>query len=287
MKLALGTVQFGMSYGVANTRGQVAAAEVAEILAAASAAGVDTLDTAIAYGESEARLGDFGVRDWKVVSKLPALPDTEQDVANWVEKSVRASLARLHIDRLDGLLLHRPRDLLGARGADYCRALLAVKDKGLATSVGLSIYSPEDLDLLWPVFRPDIVQAPFNILDRRLADSGWLARLHGEGVRVHTRSAFLQGLLLLPPSQRPAYFSPWTEHLARWGQACAELQTSPLVLALGVPLSRPEIERVVVGVDSVSQLNEILAASSSPPEHFPLLACQDLNLIDPSRWKIS
>ena len=111
-RLALGTVQFGLNYGIANQQGQVSHDEAKAILDHASAHGIDTLDAAIAYGNSEQRLGEIGVQHWQVVSKLPAIPEGCSDISQWVADSVKESLQRLKIKRLYGLLLHRPQQLL-------------------------------------------------------------------------------------------------------------------------------------------------------------------------------
>jgi aryl-alcohol dehydrogenase-like predicted oxidoreductase len=287
MKLALGTAQFGLSYGVANAVGRIPPAEGAAILRRAAQASFDTLDTAIAYGDSEACLGEIGVSTWQIVTKLPALPEAVGDVSEWVGQQVSASLRRLRVSRLGALLLHRPADLLGAHSAAYRHALQGIKGQGLIQALGVSIYDPAELDALWPAFRPDLVQAPLNVLDRRLIHTGWLERLVGEGVRVHTRSAFLQGLLLMPASKRPAYFQRWAALLDRWLGWCAKQACTPLRAALAFAMARPGVEKVVVGVDSVAQLEEILAAAAPallPPDNF---ISEDRDLIEPSRWKLS
>ncbi len=208
-RLALGTVQFGLPYGIANQTGQISRDEAAAILNHAWAMGLDTLDTAIAYGGSEARLGEIGVKQWRVISKLPAVPESVTDVAAWVENSVNGSLERLNIPMLRGLLLHCSRQLLGVRGDTLYRALAAIKDEGKVEKIGVSIYGPEELDALWPHYQFDLVQAPFNVIDRRLATSGWLKRLHQAGIEVHVRSVFLQGLLLMDTANRPVSFNRW------------------------------------------------------------------------------
>ena len=182
--LALGTAQFGQPYGVANTAGQVPAEAVAAITTLARERGIDTLDTAVAYGDSEMVLGAAGVAAWRVVSKLPPLPADTADVAAWVQRQVSGSLQRLRIERLDGLLLHNPADAHGPRGQQLLRALAVLKASNRIGAAGISIYDPTELDALWPEWRPDIVQAPCNVLDRRLMHSGWLARLHGAGCAV-------------------------------------------------------------------------------------------------------
>lgn len=286
--LALGTVQFGLPYGVANSSGQVAPEAIAEILSVARGAGIDTLDTAIAYGESEARLGAQGMQSWQVVSKLPPLPPECPDVAEWVNAGVDGSLARLGIPRLKALLLHRSQDLLSPRGDALHRALLACRESGRVGQIGVSVYSPQDIDAVRRRHPIDIVQAPFNVVDRRLATSGMLARLADEGVEVHVRSAFLQGLLLMNPDDRPARFAPWESLWRVWAGWLGAQGLSPLQACLGYVLSQPGVARVVVGVDGVAHLREIVAASRVGPVDPPAaLINDDPQLINPLSWLTS
>lgn len=285
MKLALGTAQFGLAYGIANSEGQVTVDAAAKILACAREAGMDTIDTAIAYGQSEQRLGEVGVGDWRVVSKLPAVPDECADVQEWVAANAEASLARLGVPRLRGLLLHRPGQLLGPNGRPLYQALLRLKDAGKVEKIGISVYEPSELDELCARFAFDLVQAPFNVFDRRMATSGWLHRLHAEGVEIHVRSAFLQGLLLSTIGGSPAGFERWASLWSSWRAWVDAAGLDFLRAALGHVLSYPEIDRVVVGVDSLHQLNEILACAQSGPQRAPeTLATADIDLLNPARW---
>jgi len=160
-----------------------------------------------------------------------------------------------------------------------------LKARGVLQKVGVSIYDPEELDGLWKRFPFDLVQAPFNVVDRRLETSGWLKRMKVQGTEVHARSAFLQGLLLLTPERRPSKFERWRSLWIAWDRWLAETKLSPTQACLGFPLQRPEIDRVVVGVDSAAQLCALLAADApshtDPPAE---LSSLDLDLINPSRW---
>jgi len=284
-RLALGTVQFGLRYGVANTSGQVCLDEAAAILEQAWVAGVDTLDTAVAYGESEKRLGEIGIEKWRVVSKLPPMQGDHITIAEWVQESVEGSLLRLNTDHLCGLLLHRSQQLLEPKGEELYAALADLKDQGLVEMIGVSIYDPEELDSLWPRFQLDLVQAPFNILDRRLETSGWLARLHQAGTEVHVRSVFLQGLLLMEADHRPEKFNRWQPLWDRWDQWLKDQALTPVQACLGFAMSRPEINRVVVGVDNRIQLQEILSAAEVNVQTPPAtLMTENLALINPSKW---
>jgi aryl-alcohol dehydrogenase-like predicted oxidoreductase len=285
MKLALGTAQFGLEYGIANREGQVTVDAAASIVRIARLAGVDTLDTAAAYGDSEARLGTIGVTDWRVVSKLPPLPEPCDDIPGRVVACARGSLTRLKVPRLYGLLLHRPDQLLGPGGDRLFDALQQLKAEGLVRKIGVSIYDPSELDALWSQFPCDLVQAPFNLLDRRLVTSGWLTRLAAEGVELHVRSVFLQGLLLMSRESRPAAFRRWGPVWANLDRWLDEAGLTPLEACLRDALSIPEVGRVVVGVDAEVHLAEILrAADGSNPEVPAGLSTDDIDLINPARW---
>lgn len=284
-KLALGTAQFGMAYGIANSGGQVGADEIAAILALAEASSMDTLDTAIAYGESESRLGAAGVAEFRLVTKLPGLPEEEEDPVAWVRSMVQGSLGRLRADVLDGLLLHRPMDLLGPRGGELYRGLVSAREDGLVRKIGISVYAPRDIESLWPEFRFDLIQAPYSLVDRRIEKSGWLKRLKDAAVEIHTRSTFLQGLLLMKRTAVPEGFGRWSGLWDAWDKWTRDAGVSRLSACLSVSLRCPEIDRVVVGADSSAHLQQILkAAQSTPGEAVPDFSSEDEALINPSRW---
>ena len=284
-RLALGTAQFGLPYGIANQDGQVTRSAAKAMLQLAAAKGIDTLDTAIAYGESETCLGELGTQGFKLVTKRPAVPDGCADVSGWVKEQVAASLSRLGVSAVYGLLLHRPQQLLASGGEALYQTLQELKKTGQVQKVGVSVYAPSEFEALIPPYRFDLVQAPFNLLDRRLHTSGWMQRLKDEGVEIHTRSAFLQGLLLMPQAAVPEKFAAWSDLWRKWNDWLAHHTTSAVQACLAFPLSFPEIGRVIVGADSVSQLHQIISAATCiAPDDFPDLHCDAENLINPARW---
>lgn len=286
-RLALGTVQFGLKYGVANRGERVSIAEAKRILQLSRDSGMDTVDTAIAYGDSEARLGEAGVQDLHVITKLPAIPDHCPDVKQWVRQSVDESLGRLKVDRLEGLLLHRPLELLTPAGGALYKSLQQLKRDGLVNKIGISIYDPAELDAVCKNHSIDLVQAPFHVLDRRLIESGWMDRLVAQGTELHVRSVFLQGLLLMSAADRPPYFAQWKPLWQQWDQWLEERKMHPLAACLGYALSFPQIAKIVVGVDRREQLSSIVASAQSAAIDWPKdLFSDDRNLLDPSRWKI-
>lgn len=286
-RLALGTAQFGMSYGIANKRGRITDDEALGILRHARSCGMDTLDTAAAYGESEALLGRLGISesDWRVVTKLPSLPPGVADTAVWADRVVRESLKRLRIPHLYGLLLHRDADLTGREGPHLYGVLRALKEEGKVEKIGVSIYDPEVLPSLIPHFDLDLIQAPLNVLDRRFITTGWLDRLHEREIECHVRSVFLQGLLLMGQSERPAPFARWTSLWDAWDKWLLDGGLTPLQACLAFALADTRISKVVVGVDNLKQLEEILLATDTQAGEFPDdLSVSDVDLINPSHW---
>jgi aryl-alcohol dehydrogenase-like predicted oxidoreductase len=266
MRLALGTAQFGLPYGIANHDGQVTRSAAKKMLQLAATSEVDM------------------IQGFKVITKLPALPDGCA-ISDWVQEQVAASLSRLGVSTLHGLLLHRPQQLLGVDGNILYETMQGLKETGRVKKLGISIYAPSELDLLTPRYHFDLVQAPFNLVDRRLHTSGWLQRLKDAGIEIHTRSAFLQGLLLMPPSAIPEKFASWSDLFSRWHSWIAHDTALALQACLAYPLSFPEIDRVVVGAESLSQLDQIInAANRVAPVDLPDLHCDAENLINPARW---
>jgi len=285
MKLGLGTVQFGIPYGVTNTVGQVNPSHAQAITQRAYSAGIDTIDTAIAYGSSEMVLGDIGVQSWKVVTKMPAVPEHCDDISRWLNGQVEASLARLKLGRVHALLLHRPAQLLEEIGPKLNAALQTLKGNGIVDKIGVSVYGTEELEALHGKSTFDLIQAPLNIVDRTLVDSGWAQRLKNDGIEIHTRSAFLQGLLLVPHSKRPTKFNRWEYIWTEWDRWLEATGLTPLQACLRLTNTLDAIDKVIVGVESVTQLDQILAAYEGPlpslPQFRPL---HDDRLINPATW---
>lgn len=281
MRLALGTVQFGLDYGVSNRAGEVPDDELDTILTLARKLGVDTLDTAQAYGKAETRLGSRHTADFQLVGKLaPGIQATE------VATSVAGSLQRLARPRLDGLLLHRSQDANPA----LFEPLAELQRQGLVGKLGVSVYAPEELARWLAQGYPlELVQLPANLLDQRFLRSGWLDRLQALGCEIHVRSLFLQGLLLMQPAMRPDYFQAFARPLARLDDWHPHL--SPLHKALSLIPALPQVSRFVVGVCHAHELAAIAStyAHLHPchDDELAALACDAPGLINPAMWRTS
>ena len=286
MKLALGTVQFGLDYGIANTDGKMDTTTMTSILKKAWAKGIDTLDTAISYGKSEKRLGMTNVKDWRIVTKLPEIPNECTDINTWILNQVQKSLLRLGVARISALLLHRPDQLLESNGVEIWKALQDLKQKNIVKKIGFSVYDCKQLDALWDSFQPNIVQMPYNLLDKRFLISGWMKKMNDAGVEIHVRSIFLQGLLLMSKSDRPEKFNHWKEIWEVLHAWLLEYDITAVEAAISFVMDNPYIDKIVVGVDNVQQLEEILSIILKrkivhPPKS---LHTSDVRLINPSQW---
>ena len=162
---------------------------------------------------------------------------------------------------------------------------IEIKD-GLVKKIGVSIYDPSECEKFMQLTRFDIVQAPLNIVDRRLETSGWLSKLYSEEIEIHTRSVFLQGLLLMPNNRIPKNFYKWSNVWEKWSLELKKNDLSAVEACLLYPLSLPEIEHVIVGVDSADQLNELIKRSKSKHSQidFSFMISNDQSLINPSNW---
>jgi aryl-alcohol dehydrogenase-like predicted oxidoreductase len=293
MELALGTVQFGFNYGVSNTNGQVQPAEAARILALAEQAGVSLLDTAHAYGTSEAVIGmarPAGAA-LRIVTKTAALSDV--GLAG-VSHSFFQSLAALQRADVYALLVHDPNDLLGPDGDVLFAELAKLRQQGLVTKIGVSVYDGTQIEAICARFPIDIVQLPASPFDQRLLRSGHVDRLKDGHVEVHVRSLFLQGLLLMDPAAFPPYFASIQQRAQRYVQALHMAGLSPLAGSLLFLRQHRAFDVGVVGVTSVGQLAEILTTKTLVERDagrvdfdFAAFAVDDPAMVNPSLWKLS
>jgi len=285
-RLSLGTAQFGLNYGIANQLGRMSFSEAKKIIAFAQFSGLNSLDTAIAYGDAEERLGRIGVPNWGVVSKLPRIGEDCGNIAQTVFGFANKSKDLLGITNLYGLLLHQPAQLLEKHGEEIYGSLLAVKKSGLVQKIGISIYDPAELDLLLARFQFDLVQAPFNVFDNRIVDSGWMSRLARMDIELQVRSVFLQGLLLIDKDVRPAQFKAWKKILTTWDNWLLDMQMTPVEACLNHVLSFPRISKVIVGVDTLNQLKNIIDSVKGSYIKIPdNLKTTDCQLINPANWQ--
>lgn len=290
-RLGLGTAQFGGDYGITNRAGKVSEEEAARILAFAAEAGIATIDTARLYAESESIIGRAAPAGatFSIVTKTRKFGGAANfgAASAGLQSDFADSLAALKRSAVQGLLLHDAGDLTGPMGDELWSALEELKRSGQVSKIGVSVYEPEEVDQILDRYPIDIIQLPFNALDQRLVSGGQLQHLAKAGVEIHARSIFLQGLLLASVDEIPAEFRPLRPAIEKLDTTFSGIGVNRLEGLLAVILSRSEIDRFVVGVTSVVELQAIVAAArraSVVDVALPAIDPIDPVFLNPSRW---
>lgn len=262
-KLCLGTVQFGMEYGVNNQIGrQPTWDESFGMLDCAIDSGIDTIDTARAYGEAELILGRYfrerrSPKGIKIISKLRPniVREDESDAASVVRRELEDSLSRMGLNYLDGYLLHTPEYVYRS---DIISALCALRDEGLVRNIGVSIYGLKEGYAALALGCMDYIQLPYSMLDQRGIREGFIQEAKSLGVTIFTRSAFLQGLFMMSESEVPPHLAASLPHLATIRQIANRFNVSVADLAVAFVRAESAIDYLVFGVEELSQLKEDL-----------------------------
>ncbi len=289
MKIGLGTVQFGMEYGLGASRGQVRPEEVRSLLDVARRFEIGLLDTARAYGSAEEVLGKnlHGSEDFQIVTKIA--PQRGKPSYEIARSSFSASLSALGVNRVYGVLAHHAKDLLVPGGHELWRFLRDQREAGRVQRVGASVYTSEEIDLLLERFDIEIIQVPLSVFDQRLIKSGHLARLKDRGVEIHARSLFLQGLVLKDVADVPSYFGAAKGVLRAWEKDIHAAGASKVSGALAFAESLGLIDYAILGVTSTAELVanvEALAETDKISMRFGLYSIDDEAILMPGNWKL-
>lgn len=285
-RIVLGGAQLGLPYGILNGGETLNREEVARILDTAAGHGIDAIDTAIAYGQSESVIGETAQNRFKIISKLPPIPLDVSNVSQWVRTQVDASLSRLKCTSLDALLLHRSQDLTDAHGAELYAAINSLKVEKIIQRFGVSIYTPDELSGIIGTFDIDVVQAPLNVFDRRILRI--IDQLTALNIEVHVRSVFLQGVLIAKPENRPQRFQPWSEHFARFDEWVLSSGVSAMACCLAFALQQSGVAKLVIGTTSPEALTEIMTSIPNIKLEVPAdLQSSSEQLIDPRVWSVA
>ena len=282
MKLALGTAQFGLDYGISNTQGIVPKEAVKDILDTAQKANITLLDTGCVYGDSEQVLGQLLGENhypFDIVDKVPDIESYKKSVTQVVEQSMQ----RLGVDKLKGLLLHNAADLNDQTFAE----LESLKNQGIVERIGISVYYPSvtfDLCEKYPI---DLVQCPLNLFDQRFIESDCISYLKQRGIEIHARSLFLQGLLLMPLKQLPDYFQPYQDLFVRLKGHCQGHNIDHQTAAFTIAHQQQQIDKFIIGVCSSSQLEQAISAyqrAATVKFEIADFSCHEQALISPFLW---
>jgi aryl-alcohol dehydrogenase-like predicted oxidoreductase len=286
-KIALGTAQLGMDYGVSNKLGKVAVEEAFRMLDRAVAEGIDTIDTAYSYGESEEVIGQYmrtAKRALNIVSKQSS--SSHSDVRTFFDRS----LARLGVSKLFGYLIHSFDAFQNDK--EIWTELESLRSRGKVEKIGFSIYSPSELEeILKMDIAVDMVQLPLSVFDQRFVP--YLSGMKKRGIDIYARSVFLQGLVFMQPDKLDSYFRNVRENIAAVHSLSENMGVSIASLCINFVTAHQQVDKIVVGVDNEKNLEEILDISRSKPlsksdvSRISRVRINDNSILLPFEWKLS
>lgn len=296
MELCLGTVQFGMDYGVRGKK-KPDLDESLSMMDYAVQNGIRSFDTACAYGTAEEITGIFLQRHLSDRNKLfitsKLLPNILEDTPEekyyvTIRQNLQSSLRRLHTDYLDGYYFHTPAYVFQEAAVS---ALSQLKKEGSIRNAGVSVYEISEAEAGISEERIDLIQAPFSIFDQRMLNAGVFSHASETGTKVHTRSAFIQGLIFMRPDEVPPYLQKAAPLLREVEEITEKYRVSRTELAIGFLKKQTSIDRLVFGVHNLTQLKENISVFQAVDqldaieEAGELFQNLDAEIVMPSLWK--
>ena len=284
-KIIIGTAQFGLDYGIANSKGKMKTNEIKKIIKYARTNYIKNIDTAHAYGDSEQRLGNVGIKNFNVIVKLPATNPT-QPYDQWVKKSIHSSFKKLKINKADTVLVHNAKFLLNTKmGKKIYEELKKFKNKNIIKNIGVSIYSINDLKNIIKKFPMDVVLISLNIFDQRILNKKIINTLKRKNIKIYTRSTFLQGLLLMSKNKIPAKFNRWKKKFDMWFRELEDKKVSAYDACLDFVMKNKDVDKTLIGIDDFKQFKEIFKDKPKININYKKFNSNKINkLINPAKW---
>ncbi len=274
-QITLGTAQLGLNYGVSNFTGKPDFNSTIEILKFAWKNGINTFDTAPAYGNSEEIIGSFissiskkDVENIVISSKLSKIELKEnisfEILYNHIKKELFQSINNLKIKSIPIYLLHNVSDIYLKNGL-VIECLNQIKNEGLINRIGVSVYNPEEVESSINFKDIDVIQVPINIFDHRLIKTGLLRKLKSKNYIIFARSIYLQGLFFINPEKLPKYLESAKKPLLKLKDLINECNIDIARLALLFVRDLPEIDSMVIGAEKLSQVAKNLEILNELP----------------------
>jgi aryl-alcohol dehydrogenase-like predicted oxidoreductase len=287
-KLVLGTVQFGLNYGINNTLGKPTFETVTQILDCAFKHQVKILDTAEAYGNAHDVIGSYhtqSIHRFEIITKFSSAANNRP--SNWEER-IKLILRELNVSYLYGYMFHSFKDFK-TYFKDYEMEILHLKSRGLIKKFGVSVYTNEELKVVIQTPNIDLIQLPFNLLDNYSQRGELLTIAKEKGIEIHSRSVFLQGLFFKNPDTLKQTLQPLKPYLEVIKEIANQNRLDINALSIAYVLQQSLVDSVLIGVDSVSQLLSNLDAanmklSKETMKIIDSLNVSELALLNPSNW---
>ena len=272
-----------MNYGLFNNK-KIDDKEFKKIEKLVLKSKINFIDTAISYGDSENIIGSSKLKNLHIITKIKLPSKKIIQVRDWTLKEISKSLYKLKIKKIYGVLIHDYKDLLGKYGKDYLLSLQELKKKKIIKKIGISIYESHEIKKIWKFWKPDLIQVPFNPLDNRILDSGWVDVFRKFKVKIFARSVFLQGLLINEDNSFIVNKN-YLILLNKFKNWCYKNNISLLQACIHFVKQFKKIDYLVVGFNNYNQLKEIIDVFNKKQIIVPKkFSTNKKNLIDPRKW---
>lgn len=279
-KLVIGSANFEKKYGLSRIK--LDKKEINKIFKLAKSNNLYTIDTADGYLKNKDVFKDID-KSFKFITKVK--PNQNWVSLEYCKKKIRSHFKILKINKVQTLLIHDIKILYSNAGPSIYENLLTLKKKNFFKKIGVSIYSMECLNFLTTKYDIDVVQCPYNVLDKRLIKSGWYKKLKEKKIEIHVRSLFLQGLLLNKQLYKNKYFKKWQNIFSKWFQELDKKNISAIQYCFNDVL-KYNFDKIIIGINNQDNLKEILNLKLAKMKYkLNDFTTNDLKLIDPRKWK--
>lgn len=288
-KLILGAAQFSGTYGFDKTKYKLTRKEIKKIFICMKNNGISFLDTSLEYNGVSKKIRLYKTKKLKIITKIKFrnedLKDkNERQIKDIVYKRLHLSKKEINIKYFHSLLIHNFELLEPNNQNKLFNVLLNLKKNKELSKIGFSIYDFKKLKLALKKFRPDIIQCPYNIFDRRLNDIYLKKIIKKKKISIHVRSIFLQGLLLLDPANLPKKFLKWKIKFTKWHDWSKKREIKKIDAIFSFLKDNKHIDKIIFGVQDLKQLKEILSLKIKKIRIPKYLESKDKNLISPNLW---
>ena len=287
-KIVLGTAQFSGNYGVTRKNSFLTKNEAHKILKTLLTKKLRHLDTSIDYENSLKKINSFNFNNWQITTKMdPKKLDfsSEQNLYLSVENQIKLIKQNSSIKTIKNLLIRNSDMILTTKGKILYKVLKKIKKNKLIINFGYSIYSFKNLEKIIINFKPDLIQCPYNVFDRRIENIKIKNILKKKKIKVQARSIFLQGVLLKKIDQLPKFFHKWKKLFLNFENSIKINRLTALSLCFNFVNNNKDIDEILIGVQNNKELKEILNIELKRKILMSKeLFNPSLKLIDPTKW---
>lgn len=282
MKFIIGTANFNSKYHIRKKK-KINLSLKKKILNTAKRNGINFIDTAPDYSNSEKIIGKMNSSNFKIISKIQKINKKKKmNQSISLVQNIKNTLKNLRTKKIHGLLVHNVQDLLRNKKY-YLEAFRSLKDKKLVNYIGVSLYNSEDIFKILKFWKPDIIQIPYNIIDRRIEKKKFINSIKKNKIKLHVRSIFFKGILT-DKKNFPSKLKKWKDKVDKWFLWCHENNIQPFEASYLFVKENKLIDNFVISFDDPQQILQLLKIKNLRKLNYPDIKSYDKKFINPYNW---